>query len=269
MLPQDEPSASAEASIAMEQERAWAWIALYVPTVGTSVTLHVALVLVPFASEPPPAFEVDGGFVKPEPEYKGEERERPRTGWSRDFLEPRPSTSIKSAELEKPGFGENPLADLDGIVGLGPSKAGGGPLAFFGDGGPPNLFRRSDGISRETRVVYLVDRSGSITDSIDYVKYELKARIVELPTHGRRVRQGGHRRGGPAERGPQGGRPHDRLPVPAERRGAAGHRRGQRGTIQVRLGGGVGLAGDVRRAAGTGMPGAIFSQTPLAFVRIL
>jgi len=186
-------SASGEASIAMEQERAWdrvmTWIGLYLPTVGTSVTLHaamvlLALVLVPFAPEPPPAFEpVDGGIMKPEPEYEAEERPTPRSPRTQDPLEERPSTSIKYADLEKPGFGKNPLADLDGLVGLGSSRLGGDWPGVSEPPGPPNLFRRKprDGRTQESRVVYLVDRSGSMSDSLDFVKYALKARIAELP----------------------------------------------------------------------------------------
>ena len=183
-------SACVEASIAMDQaralDRAMAWLALYVPTVGTSVMLHVALVLlalvlIPFGAEQPPEFEAVGTrIVPPDRKYEAEARDGHRPAYSRDLLEPQTRCSIKRAKLAMPGFGKNPLAAVDGVIGVGSSRVGGGPPGFFPDDGPPGMFEPPDGRSRETSVVYLVDRSGSMTDSIDYVKYELKARIAEL-----------------------------------------------------------------------------------------
>jgi len=190
MVRLDSSPASVETSCALDQERAWrramTWLALYVPTVGTSVMLHVALVLlavvlVPFASEPPPEFEaISGRVVPPDRQYQAEERERKRPADSRDVFAPRPRASIKYARLEMPGFGANPLAAMDAVIGIASSPNGGAP-DFIPDPGGTRMFTPDTGTTGETSVVYLVDRSGSMTDSLDYVKYELKVRIAELP----------------------------------------------------------------------------------------
>jgi len=179
-------------SIAVDEEsafdRAMAWLAMYVPTVGTSVTLHVALVvlaafLIPFAARQPPAFDVHGNWepLKPPPEV--ERRHDSGTPYSRSFLKHEPeSVVIRPVHLKVPSIGENPLAREDLVIGPWGSAPGGGTQGFFGDGGgifwpPPS---GPDGAPREARVVYLVDRSGSMTDSLDYVKFELKKRLLEL-----------------------------------------------------------------------------------------
>ena len=191
MVRQDRLPESVEDAIARERERALdrvvAWLALYIPTVGTSVMLHVALVLlavvlIPFATERPPEFDwPDTGIVGPSPEQETTKRPRLPSSHRRDMPDDGTVYSIKYAKLEAPGFGENPLADLDGVVGIGSSRNGGGPPGFFLDSRPPGMFKAAEGTADETSVVYLVDRSGSMTDSLDYVKYELKGRIAELP----------------------------------------------------------------------------------------
>ncbi|MFO8012021.1 MAG: VWA domain-containing protein [Phycisphaerae bacterium] len=190
MVYRDRSTPSVDAAIESDQARAWdrvvGWLALYLPTVGTSVMLHVALVLlaavlIPFASEPPPEFDCpESGIVTPPPEYETARRPRLPSPHRRDVLDDSTVYSIKYATLEAPGFGENPLADLSSVIGIGPSRKGGAP-DYMPDPGRPRLFDPIDGRPEETSVVYLVDRSGSMTDSIDYVKYELKVRIAELP----------------------------------------------------------------------------------------
>jgi len=184
-----QPSISAEASIAIEQERAFdratAWLAMYVPSIGTSVVMHAALVLlaaflIPFAVERPPEFAgVRGSFEPPQKTYEAEGRKPYRPAASRDFLKPEPERFFKRSPLKVRGIGENPLAKHVAIFGSGPDRVGGGPPGFSAVGGrvlfPPPSGRREPG-----RIVYLVDRSGSMTDSIMYVKYELKRSIGEL-----------------------------------------------------------------------------------------
>ena len=190
MAGEERSSSSVDARIAADQERAWdrviGWLALYVPTVGTSVMLHVAVVLLaavllPFASEQAPTFEgPDTGIVRLPPKHPITHRPRLRPRQERDVLDPQTTYSIKYARLETPGIGENPLADLAQVIGLGPGRRGGVPR-WTSDPGPRGIFDPQDGKPGETRVVYLVDRSGSMTDSLDYVKHQLKVRIVELP----------------------------------------------------------------------------------------
>jgi uncharacterized protein with von Willebrand factor type A (vWA) domain len=60
-------------------------------------------------------------------------------------------------------------ADFGGFEGLGDGPGGCG---FWGVGGKRDQEAR--------KIVFVVDRSGSMTDSIDYVKFELKRSIGEL-----------------------------------------------------------------------------------------
>jgi hypothetical protein len=190
MVRQDRSTSSVDAAIDADQDRAWdrliGWLALYIPTVGTSVMLHVALVLlaavlIPFASETQPEFEgPNTGIVRPPSERETTKRPRLPRPDRRDPLKDSTVYSIKYAKLEAPGFGENPLADLSAIIGIGTSEKG-GTVTYMPNPGPPGMFDPRGRGSRETSVVYLVDRSGSMTDSLHYVKVELKTRIVELP----------------------------------------------------------------------------------------
>mgnify|MGYP006291907173 CR=1 FL=1 len=183
-------SSSVEAAIAEDQDRAWdraiGWLALYIPTVGTSVMLHVALVLlaavlIPFASEAPPEFDwPKTGIVPQAREIETSHRPRLPRSRPRDRPDPQTEYSIKYATLDTPAFGESSLPDVTSAIGLGPNLRGGAP-AYVGDWGPPGVFQPQEGSSGETRVVYLVDRSGSMTDSLAIVKLELQMRIVELP----------------------------------------------------------------------------------------
>lgn len=184
------PSPSVDAAIAEDQDRAWdrvvGWLALYLPTVGTSVMLHVALVLlaavlIPFASEPPPRLDPVGArIVGPEPRHDTVERPQFRRPKRREAIDPDTEYSIKYARLETPDFGSEPREGADGIIGIGSSRDGGAP-DWFPDAGPPGMFDGTGGKTPEPSVVYLVDRSGSMTDSLADVKFELKMRIVALP----------------------------------------------------------------------------------------
>ncbi len=186
----EDRSSFVEAAIAEDQDGAWdrvvGWLALYIPTVGTSVMLHVALVLlaavlIPFASEPEPEFDWPETGIVPQPrEYEASHRPRLRRWVPRDRPDPPTEYRIKYATLERPGFGENPLADPSAIVGVGPGEKG-GTVTYMPNSGPPGIFLPEEGGSDDTRVVYLVDRSGSMTDSLAIVKLELQMRIVELP----------------------------------------------------------------------------------------
>jgi len=187
--PQALPS-SVEASIALDQEsafdRAMGWLALYVPTVGTSVTLHVALVLlaaflIPFATERPPEFgPIRSAIDPPKAPTVGKRRPRLALPDTLQHLRPEPQYNIRQGDLKIRGIGQDPLMEHIAVIGIGADRVGGGPLTFGGpeDGAP---FRPPPGEEmHEARVVYLVDRSGSMTDSLDYVKFELKERLAEL-----------------------------------------------------------------------------------------
>jgi hypothetical protein len=73
---------------------------------------------------------------------------------------------IEVHEVIGVGGGRKDLGGFDGL-GTGSSRGSG----FFGAGG---------GDEKVRKIVYIVDRSGSMTDSIDYVKFELKRSIGEL-----------------------------------------------------------------------------------------
>jgi hypothetical protein len=191
------PAASvAEASVDLSRETALValmdWVSLYVPTWGTSVILHVALVLlaafmaVQIQAEPATiAFE-----IKPVPQ--------PPRADVRTRTVPRDMASDAYTKYDKPmseqasrRLGGDPLADVlrknptPMILGRGPSERNHGPfdigtdrIGIFrppGPGGPG-----PDGEAPSAKVVYVVDRSGSMTDSFDFVKYELKRSLQEL-----------------------------------------------------------------------------------------
>jgi len=179
---------SGEVSIAVEDERAFgramAWLALYVPTIGTSVVLHVAVVLlaaflIPFHIQKPPEFEaVRIGISDPAPKLPTKHRERRGRPASRHFLTPQPETFIRQSDLKVRGVGETPGLEHIPVIGIGSGRLGGGDLGF-NLGGPEGPVFPIGGV-KDARIVYVVDRSGSMSDSLDYVKYELKRSIAEL-----------------------------------------------------------------------------------------
>jgi len=164
------------------------WLALYLPSWGTSVVLHVAVgVLAAFfawqqsyAVQPP--FEYKSAVVA-QSQKKTVKRPRPETKMkddeaSRGKMVPRPSSLVRHMTNPFPDVASNKMnvlevigvggggKDYGGLEGLGTGSGLGS--GFFGAGGEAG------------KIVYVVDRSGSMTDSIDYVKFELKRSIGEL-----------------------------------------------------------------------------------------
>ena len=164
------------------------WLALYLPSWGTSVVLHVAVgVLAAFfawqqsyAVQPP--FEYKSAVVAQSPK-KTVKRPRPENKMkddetSRGKMVPRPSSLVRHMTNPFPDVASNKMEvlevigvggggkDYGGLEGLGTGSGRGS--GFFGAGGEAG------------KIVYVVDRSGSMTDSIDYVKFELKRSIGEL-----------------------------------------------------------------------------------------
>ena len=164
------------------------WLALYLPSWGTSVVLHAAvIVLATFV-----AWQTyDRVLVRPVRgavvEAGGHRLER-RTGppvkvvndpsWKP--LSPKPYVfSPTQLPDPKPGIGQSDK-DLDVLtIGIGGGPRGGRNLFPDGGAGRRVIFD-PEGIGGASRIVYVVDRSGSMTDSIEFVRMELKRSIGEL-----------------------------------------------------------------------------------------
>jgi hypothetical protein len=167
------------------------WLALYLPSWGTSFFLHVAVFLlaafmvtqqpVPDRLVPGPVGVVD---TKP-PKMDNSQRQRWHDKRLRDGR-PRevPPGLMRQLSVPIPDVASNRLDEV-GVLGLG---AGGREVGGFD--GPsvstgPQFFGVPMGPGPEaeaeaTKIVYVVDRSGSMTDSLDYVKMELKRSLREL-----------------------------------------------------------------------------------------
>ena len=158
------------------------WLALYLPSWGTSVVLHVAVIILAMFlvwQTRPPEPPLPPWKVAPlKPPLKTTVRPTlPRDSQNRG--EVRPTSPVRE-------FTKNPFPDVApnnqlqlqviGVGGAGRTiggfddKESGGTPEFIGIGTPAGT----------KKIVYVVDRSGSMTDSIDYVKYELKRSISEL-----------------------------------------------------------------------------------------
>jgi len=164
------------------------WLALYLPSWGTSVVLHAAVLILAaffawqqsYAVQPP--FEYKSAVVaqsqkktvkRPRPQNKMQDDET-----SRGKMVPRPSSLARSMDNPFPDVASNKMEVLEVIgVGGGGKEFGGFEGLGTGSGRGSGFF----GAGGEARkIVYVVDRSGSMTDSIDYVKFELKRSIGEL-----------------------------------------------------------------------------------------
>ena len=187
-----EPAAAQEGEEQQEEEEpqggmdtVMGWLALYVPSWGTSVLLHVAVVILAcymaWAQEsPPPVFEYTSAVIS-EQKHKTEKRlkQDQKLQQSRGKLRPNPTSIVRQfTQNPFPDVASNKLEQLQVIgVGGGGKEIGG----FEGLGQSGRGFFGAGGESEEAvKIVYVVDRSGSMTDSIDFVKYELKRSIGEL-----------------------------------------------------------------------------------------
>jgi len=166
------------------------WLALYLPSWGTSVVLHAAvLVLAAFfawqsyAVQRP--FDVTGQVWERKP-YDIEQRQDVQQTWgnqqeSRGRLILQPSSLVNMNEVPEPDVASS---DRDPVQVIGPGGGGADFGGFEGLGDGPGgwgfwgVGNRRDEEAR--KIVFVVDRSGSMTDSIDYVKEELKRSIGEL-----------------------------------------------------------------------------------------
>ena len=180
-----------------------AWLGLYVPSFGTSVVLHVAVGLLAWfmAWQTPTQAEqlpfVYKSAVVNENKAKVEKRDKPKDprakdnrpksakqGTGRGNFKPGPTSIVRQyTQNPFPDVASNNLEQLDVIgVGGGGKEIGGFEglgtgRGFFGAGGGGG---GGGDVDESARIVYVVDRSGSMTDSIDFVKWELKRSIGEL-----------------------------------------------------------------------------------------
>ncbi len=192
-FPTPSRAAAIDLSVAAANEtavdRVMAWLGLYLPSYGTSAALHAAAILLaaflvsPAGPAEPPLTEITGLAVPTQKPTRVERR--PKTGPEtqyRGHLKPQPSSPARRAALD-------PIQDVAAnnrvpLVILGIDKGGrniGDPEGL----GPNRIFgeRSSRGPSESEparKIVFLVDRSGSMGDSIEFVKEELKTTIEEL-----------------------------------------------------------------------------------------
>jgi len=166
------------------------WLTLYMPSWGTSVVLHAAvLVLAAFVAGVPIVEGHDslytGAFltVPKRDAVKRDagqlaEREGEKTPWG--LNEPNPYRFMRTPDLHPfDGIGVLQVASSIPVIGIGGGPIGGGPESFgTSRGGLGEIFPTDE---EARKIVFVVDRSGSMTDSIDYVKEELKGSIGKLP----------------------------------------------------------------------------------------
>jgi len=163
-----------------------ALIATYLPSWGTSVVLHVALILISLATwsafKAPAKVEYEAHAATKEIKRFIRLRrdiEKSRT-LRKKRSQDRSSFVFKMTNNPIPDVADNRMNPVDvigvggggfeygGIAGFGAGRGVGGGTNFFGVGGVAG------------KIVFVVDRSGSMTDSIMYVKYELKRSIGVL-----------------------------------------------------------------------------------------
>jgi len=169
-------------------DAALGWFSLYLPSWGSSFVLHVGAVILALffavtqqsVDVPPPVF-VGWAPIPAPPKIEKARKVTTRPFESVGKLKPQPSQfSFIKNDLKTPGIGElHRLADYEIVFGVGGSPRGGG-LEGLGirNTGTPTIFIEDE---QNHKIVYVVDRSGSMTDSIDYVKLEMKRSIVTLP----------------------------------------------------------------------------------------
>jgi DNA-directed RNA polymerase subunit RPC12/RpoP len=162
------------------------WLALYLPSWGTSVVLHAAvIVLAAFLSwqvyEPQKPFQYTSDVVTTSKQktHRRQQTKMQDAEPSRGKLTPRPSSFLRNMQNPFPDVADNRMEVLE-VIGVGGGGKMLGGFEGLGTGGRGSGFFGAGGSDEANKIVYVVDRSGSMTDSIDYVKFELKRAIGEL-----------------------------------------------------------------------------------------
>lgn len=166
-----------------------AFLATYLPSWGTSVVLHLAMILVALmatwvATKKPEDVEYQAQTVVKEKKKLIREMKRsaPKSRTTRRAQSKQVSSFVfKTTENPIPDVAANRLNPVE-VIGIGGGGRDFGGMAGFGTGrgggsGGPDFFGVG-GVAE--KIVYVVDRSGSMTDSIMYVKYELRRSIRML-----------------------------------------------------------------------------------------
>jgi len=171
------------------------WLALYLPSWGTSVVLHAAVFLLAafLATQTQVIHEPFIYTTRPVelPKYKVQERQATAQAQEQKDRQSRGAYKLQPSSLTylimdtmARDIARNSLDEV-AVIGVG---GGGRDLGSIGrgtgPGGPDSgIFTQVPRGVEAGRIVYLVDRSGSMTDAFDYVKLELKRSIRELPPH--------------------------------------------------------------------------------------
>ncbi len=177
-VPQDEEKEEQEEETGMDT--VMGWLALYLPSWGTSVVLHAAVIILAAfmvwqqqTIQAP--FQWTSNVIE-DTKLKTQKRQEVQKQESRGKLRPNPSSIVRQwTQNPVPDVATNRMEVLK-VIGVG----GGGNVlgGFEGLGKGRGFFGVSEVVAQ--KIVYVVDRSGSMTDSIDYVKFELKRSIGEL-----------------------------------------------------------------------------------------
>lgn len=166
--------------------------AMYLPSWGTSVVLHLALVLVALmatwvAVARPQELDLAADVYRPAKPNLKPPSERPEGTRSIHPAKEAPRTQFPFLHPERVtgDVAENnlPAVELIGLGGGGDRFGGvGGFTGTRGDG--PNGTGGWFPPARDNRrIVFVIDRSGSMTDTIMYVKWELKRCLRHLKPH--------------------------------------------------------------------------------------
>ena len=174
----------------VESSAAVAFVAAYLPSWGTSVALHLAVLLVALtlgAAHVPPPVKVEYQTETVTKDVKKFLKEEIRTAEKSRTTRKAVSTQVsqfamKLTDNPVPDVANNGLKTVEIIgIGGGGNVFGGMPGTGTGRGGGAGEgvnFFGTGGVAK--KVVFVVDHSGSMTDSIVYVKHELKRSIRSL-----------------------------------------------------------------------------------------
>jgi hypothetical protein len=174
----------------VESSAAVAFVAAYLPSWGTSVALHLAVLLVALTLgaahvTPPPKVEYQTETVTKDVKHflKEEIRTAEKSRTTRKAVSNQVSQfAMKLTDNPVPDVANNGLKTVEVIgVGGGGNIFGGMPGTGTGRGGGAGEgvnFFGTGGVAK--KIVFVVDHSGSMTDSIVYVKHELKRSIRSL-----------------------------------------------------------------------------------------
>lgn len=158
------------------------YLALYLPSWGTSVIFHAALVLLCVYTVwgiTPETLEVNVTASAVESKVPPKATPRHKAQKKGHVKRVRPKPGVPLSKIKIPSRPAGPLGPIS-VIGKGVGRSGLDGVGPGGEGMGGDYGGLFDSAGGANKIVYLIDRSASMIDTLDYVKLEMRRSIETL-----------------------------------------------------------------------------------------